>query len=98
LIKIVVLNQTITFDNKRISQTTGKKILLDVQANEPHDCPARMNGQQQSQQQSQQQRQPLQQQRRYHQCNKGCGQEIYFDTNTKTESGKWIPIYKDTQG
>jgi hypothetical protein len=33
---------------------------------------------------TEQQGRPQQQQtpqRRYHQCNKGCGQEIYFDTN-----------------
>jgi hypothetical protein len=60
----------IKFDNKHISQRTGKKIPLDIKTNEPHDCPARRD-------QQQQQGQP--QQRRYHQCNKGCGQEIYFE-------------------
>jgi hypothetical protein len=34
-------NQPITFDNKHISQRTGKKIPLDVETNEPHDCPVR---------------------------------------------------------
>jgi hypothetical protein len=34
-------NKPITFDNKHISQRTGKKIPLDVQTNEAHDCPAR---------------------------------------------------------
>jgi hypothetical protein len=29
-------------------------------------------------------------------CNKGCGQEIYFDANNKSQSGKWIPLDKDT--
>jgi len=33
--------QPITFDNKHISQRTGKKIPLDVETNEPHNCPAR---------------------------------------------------------
>jgi hypothetical protein len=33
--------QPITFDNKHISQITGKKIPLDVATNEPHDCPVR---------------------------------------------------------
>jgi hypothetical protein len=34
-----------------------------------------------------------QKERRYHQCNKGCGQEIYFDANhSKSQSGKWIPL------
>jgi hypothetical protein len=73
--------QPITFDNKHISQRTGKKIPLDIQTNEPHDCPAWKDQQQQSQQ--------PQQQRRYHQCNKGCGNEIYF-ANNKSQSGKWI--------
>jgi hypothetical protein len=34
-------NQPITFDNKHISQRTGKKISLDLDTEEPHDCPAR---------------------------------------------------------
>jgi hypothetical protein len=81
--------QPITFDNKHISQRTGKKIPLDVETNEPHDCPVREDQQQQGQR--------LQiQQRRYHQCNKGCGQEIYFDANNKSQSGKFIPLDKDT--
>jgi hypothetical protein len=71
----------ITFDNKHISQRTGKKIPLDVETNEPHDCPAR------SQQQLLPQGQQSQQQRRYHTCNKGCGQEIYIDANNKKP--KW---------
>jgi hypothetical protein len=50
LIKIVFLNQAITLDKKHISQRTGKKIPLDVQTSEPHDCPARKNSQQQQQQ------------------------------------------------
>ena len=95
--------QPITFDNKHISQRTGKKIPLDPGTNEPHDCPVRRNQPQQQQgqpQQSYQQQQPQQsqQQRRYHQCNKGCGQEIYFDANhSKSQSGKWIPIDKETE-
>jgi hypothetical protein len=36
------------------------------------------------------------QQRRYLQCTKGCGQEIYFDANNKSQSGKFIPLDKDT--
>ena len=84
-------NQPITFDNKHISQITGKKIPLDIQTNEPHDCPVRRDQPQQQRQQSYQQ-----QERRYLQCNKGCGQEIYFDANSKSQSGKWIPIDKDT--
>ena len=83
--------QPITFDNKHISQRTGKKIPLDVETNEPHDCPVRRD--QPQQQQGQQQ---TTQQIRYHQCNKGCGQEIYFDANNKSQSGKYIPLSKDT--
>jgi hypothetical protein len=26
----------------------------------------------------------------------GCGQEIYFDANNKSQSGKFIPLDKDT--
>ena len=83
-------NQPITFDNKHISQKTGKKIPLDPGTNEPHDCPVRRD-----QPQQQQQSQP--QQRRYLQCDKGCGKEIYFDANNKSQSGKWIPIDKQTE-
>ena len=82
--------QPITFDNKHISQRTGKKIPPDVETNEPHDCPVRRD--QPQQQQGQQQTQQI----RYHQCNKGCGQEIYFDANNKSQSGKYIPLSKDT--
>ena len=52
--------------------------------NEPHNYPVRNSQQQQRQQ------------RRYYQCNKGCGQEIHFDANSKSQSGKWIPLSKDT--
>ena len=83
--------QPITFDNKHISQRTDKKIPLDIETNEPHDRPARREQQQQPQQQSQQ----TTQQKRYLQCNKGCGQEIYFDANSKSQSGKYIPLDKD---
>jgi hypothetical protein len=84
--------QPIKFDEKWVSERTGKKIPLDPDTNEPHDCPVRRD---QPQQEQQGQQQP-QQQRRYLQCNKGCGQEIYFDPNSKTESGKWIPLEKET--
>jgi hypothetical protein len=80
--------QPITFDNKHISQRTGKKIPLDLATNEPHDCPVRRE-----QQQSQL---PENQEKRYFQCNKGCGQEIYFDANNKSQSGKFIPLDKET--
>ena len=66
--------------------TTGKKIPLDVDTQEPHDCPGRRDQQQlQGRPQTRQQTQ-----RRYHQCSKGCGREIYFDANhSKSQSGKW---------
>jgi hypothetical protein len=83
--------QPITFDNKHISQKTGKKIPLDPDTNEPHDCPVRRD-----QPQIHQGQQPQQQQRRYLQCNKDCGQEIYFDANNKSQSGKYIPLDKET--
>jgi hypothetical protein len=89
--------QPITFDNKHISQRTGKKIPLDPDTNEPHDCPVRRD--QPQQQLKQGLPQQLQTQRRYLQCNKGCGQEIYFDANDvngRTESGKWIPLDRQT--
>ena len=81
--------ERIKFDDKHISERTGKRIPLDVDTEEPHDCPARKNQQLQGELQ-----QP--QQRRYHQCRKGCGQEIYFDANNKSHSGKFIPLDKDT--
>jgi hypothetical protein len=82
----------IRFDDKHISERTGK-IPLDVDTQEPHNCPVWKSSNNQQQQQSQQ----LQhQERRYHQCNKGCGQEIYFDANNKTQAGKWIPIDEET--
>ena len=43
----------IKFNDKYISQRTGKKIPLDVDTNEPHDCPVMKNGQQQQLQQTQ---------------------------------------------
>jgi hypothetical protein len=93
----------IKFDNEYINERTGKKIPLDAETNEPHNCPVRRSQQEQQQSQPshlQQQQQPSQQQeyqeRRYHQCNKGCGQEIYFDANSKSQSDKWIPLDKYT--
>jgi hypothetical protein len=83
--------EPIKFDDKHISERTGKKIPLDIETNEPHDCPVRRD-----QPQQQQQQQVQAQQRRYLQCNKGCGNEIYFDANNKSQSGKWIPLDKQT--
>jgi hypothetical protein len=90
----------IKFDNEYINERTRKKIPLDAETNEPHDCLVRSLQHEQQQLQEQQLQQPSQQrkhqERRYHQCNKGCGQEIYFDANSKSQSGKWIPLDKDT--
>ena len=90
----------IKFDNEYINERTGKKIPLDAETNEPHNCPVRRSQHEQQQSQPSHLQQPSQQQeyqeRRYHQCNKGCGQEIYFDANSKTQSGKFIPLDKET--
>jgi hypothetical protein len=43
-----------------------------------------------------QQLQLQQKQMRYYSSRKGCGQEIYFDANSKSQSGKWITLDKDT--
>ena len=76
----------IKFDDKRVSQRTGKKIPLDVDTDKPHNCTYH-------QYQLEQQQSP-QRGRRYLQCSKNCGSEIHFDVNTKTQSGKWIPLDK----
>ena len=86
--------QPIKFDDKRVSQRMGKKIPLDVDSQEAHICPKwDRNGQQQEP--LEQQQKPKTQQKRY-QCTKGCGQEIYFDANSKSQSGKFIPLDKQT--
>jgi len=53
---------------KHISQRTGKKIPLDVETNEPHDCPMLNSAAQQQTQFPPVKipQQQLQQQRRYH--------------------------------
>jgi hypothetical protein len=86
----------IKFDDKWISERTGRKIPLDVDTEEPHDCPLRRSNSKQQQLQQIQQQQQQQQERRYLQCNKGCGNEIYFDANNKSQSGKFIPLDKET--
>jgi hypothetical protein len=80
-------DEPIKFDDDHISERTGKRIPLDLDTDEPHDCAVWR---------SQQQEQRRQTQRRYYSCRKGCGQEIYFDANNKNQSGKWIPLDKDT--
>ena len=98
----------IKFDDKHVSSKTGRKIPLDPDTDKPHDCPVWKGDQQYQQLPYQQQSQQLaqhdqrqlqpqnQQERRYYQCNKGCGNEIYFDANNKSQSGKFIPLDKDT--
>jgi hypothetical protein len=78
--------EPIKFDDEYISERTGKKIPLDVGTDEPHDCPIRRS----------QKEQRRQSQRRYYSCRKGCGQFIYFDQNERSESGKYIPLDKET--
>jgi hypothetical protein len=86
--------ERIKFDDKHISERTGKRIPLDVDTQEPHNCTVWKSNTQQQMQQGQSEQQQQTQQRRYHQCRKGCGQEIYFDANNKSQSGKFIPLAK----
>jgi hypothetical protein len=79
-------DEAIRFDGDHISERTGKKIPLDLDTDEPHDCPAWRS----------QQEQRRRTQRRYYSCRKGCGQFIYFDANNKSQNGKWIPFDKET--
>jgi hypothetical protein len=69
----------ITFSEDYVSERTGKKIPLDVDTEEPHDCPIRRAHH-----------------RKFYDCNRGCGFQIYFDKMYLTESGKWIPVDKQT--
>ena len=89
--------QAIKFDDRHVSQKTGKKIPLDAQTGQRHDCPALAQPQQPQQKLLQpQQQQPTEKGKRFLKCSKGCGGEIYFDVNTKTTTGKWMPISKAT--
>jgi hypothetical protein len=79
-------DEPIKFNDEHISERTGKKIPLHMDTDEPHDCPV-WRSQQQEKRKS----------RKYYSCRKGCGREIYFDANhNKSQSGKWIPLSKDT--
>ena len=69
----------ISFNDEHVSERTGKKIPLDVETDEPHNC-----------------RIWKLHHRRYYQCGKGCGREIFFDEDRRSASGKCIPIDKDT--
>jgi hypothetical protein len=63
-------------------------IPLDLDTDEPHNCPVWIRQQEQLQKQT----------RRYRECRKGCGELIYFADNEygRTESGKWVPLDKET--
>ena len=76
-------DEPITFYDEHISERTGKKIPLDIDTYEPHGCIVWRN----------------QKNRRYCQCRKGCGAQIYFDQNNEfglSENGKWVPLEKET--
>lgn len=82
-------DEPITFDNDHISERTGKKIPLDVDTLEPHDCNV-WRWEQEELRKSH---------KRYYECRKGCGGLIYFDANNDyglSETGKWIPLSKAT--
>jgi hypothetical protein len=78
------MSASIKFDGEHISERSGRRVPLDIDTNEPHDCPVRRS----------QQEQRMEIQKRYHNCRKGCGQFIYFDVKQRTKRGKWIPIEK----
>jgi hypothetical protein len=79
-------DEPIKFDDEHISERTGKKIPLDLDTDNSHNCSVWRS----------QQEYRRQFQRRYYSCRKGCGQFIYFDENERAENGKWIPIDKET--
>jgi hypothetical protein len=80
-------DEPIKFDDEQISERNGKKIPLNLETDQPHDCPVWR---------SQQQEQRRQTHRRYYSCRNGCVQFIYFDEKERTENGKWIPLEKET--
>jgi hypothetical protein len=55
LLSCRLCGEPIKFDDKYVSHRTGRKVPLDVDTDEPHDCPVWTNGHQQSQQQQSQQ-------------------------------------------
>jgi hypothetical protein len=71
--------QTNNFFDYIIGYMTGKKIPLDVETGEHHDCPMRDSNTQQQTQQVQ---------TRYHTCNKGCDQETILMQVTRIGS-RW---------
>ena len=80
-------DEPITFSDEYVSETTGKKIPLDPDTDEPHDCPVWRSEQEYRRKYS----------RKYYECRKRCGGYIYFDQYERSESGKWIPMDKDTE-
>jgi hypothetical protein len=79
-------DEPIKFDDEHISERTGKKIPLDMDMDEPNNCPLWR---------SQQERMRMSQ-RCYYSCRNGYDQFIYFEENERTENGKWIPLEKET--
>lgn len=82
--------EPITFNDNHVSEKTGKKIPLDFDTYEPHNCIAWQQRQQELRKN----------QRRYLLCKKGCGQHIYFDKDNEygmSETGKWVPLDKYTE-
>jgi hypothetical protein len=79
-------DEPIKFDSEHISEKNGKRIPLDIDTDEPHDCAVWRS----------QQEQRRQTQKRLYNCRKGCGQFIYFDVNQRTKRGTWIPLEKET--
>jgi hypothetical protein len=73
-------------------------IPLDPLTETAHDCPVwkRERAFNPNNSNSNNQSRPQQSGPKYYPCRRGCGSQIYFDEQQKTESGKWIPIDKET--
>jgi hypothetical protein len=85
-------NAPIKFSKQYVSERSGRMIPLDPSTGMPHDCPV-WNEQKAYTPQS---REQPQRSIRYYSCRNGCGSMIYFNEQQKTDTGKWIPIEKDT--
>ena len=64
---------------------------VDVETNEPHDSPV-----QRDQPQPQQGQQSHHNQGAIYNVTKAVARKIYFDARNKSQSGKWIPLDKQT--
>lgn len=83
-------DEPIKFSDEYVSERTGRKIPLDTDTDEPHDCLVWRSEQEER----------YKSRRRYYECRKGCGGYIYFDRDNEygvSESGKSIPLDKETQ-